>query len=226
MTAQWLESGPGDPVANMDYDGALFDAARDGRAADPVVRVYSWGAPAVTVGRLQNIDAVRQAYPNRLLVRRVTGGRAVVHGSDLTIAVVARDDHLPASARGVMPFYRAVAGAIVCAFSAVGIASALARPRRAEKSPDRVDCFAWAAGCDIVDTRTGRKLAGCAQRREGGAVVLQASLPGMVEGAGNPSGPQSVNHDVFVAALKAALAEALGIDAWTERQNRTPVVIY
>jgi len=223
-----MMDGPGEPVTNMERDTALFDDVLKGRLTSPVVRIYAWTKPAVTVGRLQMVEAVQRAYPAMLLVRRPTGGRAVVHGNDLTLSVATRDDWLPGTAQGVMPFYRAVAEAIAVGLAAVGVDAALAEPQPGEKSGDRVDCFEWAAGCDLVEKSSGRKLVGCAQRCEGGAVLLQASIPGIVWEDGNQTGDRAVNHMVFTAALREALGPAIGVDRWVERTaiHQPAVVLY
>ena len=68
----------------MATDAALLRELRDDAQALPIVRVYGWDRPCVSLGRLQDEQAVRAAFPDLPLVRRPTGGRAVRHGDDLT----------------------------------------------------------------------------------------------------------------------------------------------
>ena len=93
---RWLEhSQPGSPEFNMAMDAALLGALRDGEATMPIIRIYLWDRPSVSFGRLQSEAAVEKYYPNLPRVRRPTGGRAVVHGEDLTITAALLTSHLP-----------------------------------------------------------------------------------------------------------------------------------
>jgi len=206
MLWQWAdELTPNDPHANMATDERLLDDLISGARTIPIVRLYRWDRPAVTVGRLQSWDAVAAAFPGRLLVRRPTGGRAVSHGDDLTISVAVREDWLPGSERGVMPSYRLIAGALVEAYGRAGVPAALGAEDHiaARRS---VDCFAGAARCDIVDERTQQKLMGAAQRRLDGVILQQMSLP--------------LAHiaDVrqFTVELQGTFAAAMQVSEWLE----------
>ena len=98
VMAQWRwrqETEPGTPDGNMAADAALLRELRDDPDTLPIVRVYAWDRPCVSIGRLQDEAAVRAAFPGLPLVRRPTGGRAVRHGDDLTVSVAARLSDLP-----------------------------------------------------------------------------------------------------------------------------------
>ncbi|MFN2371507.1 MAG: biotin/lipoate A/B protein ligase family protein, partial [Candidatus Krumholzibacteriia bacterium] len=76
-------------AANMARDRDLLAAHRPGD--DPVLRIYRWDPPAVTIGYNQQLadfdaDGVRTAGWD--VVRRPTGGRAILHADELTYAVV------------------------------------------------------------------------------------------------------------------------------------------
>ena len=173
---RWLyESVPGTPEGNMAADAALLSAlaAAEGPAA---VRVYFWDRPSVSIGRLQAEEPVRALFPGLPVVRRPTGGRAVRHGSDLTIAVAARLEHLPESSRSVMESHHLLTGAVLRALQACGIGAVFGGCAVRDQR-QVVDCFALSAACDLIDGQTGQKLVGSAQRRDGAALLQQMSVP-------------------------------------------------
>lgn len=205
MLWQWAdERAPNGPAANMAVDEGLLDDLVSGTRTMPVVRLYRWDRPAVTVGRLQSWDAVAAAFPGVMLVRRPTGGRAVEHGNDLAITVATREEWLPGIDRGVMPSYRLIAGALIDAYARAGVPAEFGRQDHA--AGRSVDCFAGAARCDIVDRRTGQKLMGAAQRRVDGVILQQMSLPAAHIG------------DVaqFTAALRGTFTAAFQVSEWVE----------
>jgi lipoate-protein ligase A len=201
----WLEdAAPGAPDYNMAADAALFEAIRDARLMLPVLRVYRWDRPSVSIGRLQDEAAVRAVYPSLPIVRRPTGGRAVLHGFDLTITIVTRDEWLPATdAHGVLSSYRLIVSGIVSALRAVGhdAVSGLRGPH--SHSPR---CFDSVAACDVADSRTGRKLLGSAQRRERGAILQQMDIPEEAR----------IDAPAFLAAVRRCVGEAMGVREWVQ----------
>jgi lipoate-protein ligase A len=173
----------------MGVDEALLaSAVRTGR---PSLRFYRWQGPWLSLGYGQIFDRGRIEACGRAgvgVVRRVTGGRAVLHGSDLTYALAAREGQLPA---GLTASYELVAGILVRALEALGVeavASPFPRrreafqhrfqidPMRAVSRPQRgdFDCFARPAGREICVG--GRKLAGSAQRRAKGGILQHGSI--------------------------------------------------
>ncbi len=205
MQWRWHEdSAPGDPWANMATDQALFEAVRDGAAPLPIVRVYRWDRPAVSVGRLQDWVRVQRVFPNLPAVRRPTGGRAVVHGQDLTVSVVTRSEWLPESGN-ILSSYRQIVRGLIDAFGAVGVTARLGSPVRSGNQHDIVDCFEINAGCDLVEAGTGRKLVGSAQRREGGALLQQMSIPALA----------LPDERLFIAEIKTGLERSLGVSEWS-----------
>ena len=103
------------------------------------------------------------------IVRRLTGGRAVLHGGDLTYALAVRGGWLPS---GLRASYALIADALCEALRGLGV-SAERRPE-AEPGAPVFDCFAQLAAEEIC--AGGRKLVGSAQRRAGGAVLQHGSI--------------------------------------------------
>lgn len=206
-------------VENMRLDASLIDAADVGA---PAWRVYGWDGPWVTLGRFQTPERDLLAACPVPSVVRPTGGRAVLHGHDVTVGLA-----LPFSSfaepgedpqklvRAVRRAYRAVAGPLIAALRAVGVPAALGEATRwATPRPGRsADCFAAVSAADIVDERTGQKVCGCALRLADRAVLAQASIPagrplvdpGLVFARPAAVHWSSVDGDAFAEALAAAL---------------------
>jgi len=148
----------------------------------PVVRVYGWTATTVSLGSFQPITAARDepAIAGTALVRRPSGGGAIVHGSDLTYAVAVPRSH-PLGGRPEA-LYTAFHAALVDVLSELGIAARMC-PAHAP-APAGVDaffCFDRRAEGDVVvaapEGNSGdAKILGSAQRRLATAVVQHGSL--------------------------------------------------
>ncbi len=189
----------------MAVDTALLAALSASCHSQPTVRVYHWDQPSVSIGRLQREDAVRRLYPGLPIVRRPTGGRAVLHGEDLTISVAVRLEWLPPESRAVLSSYRLIMDNLMAAFGAVGIPVSYGLQQVRGQS-EIVNCFDLAAGCDLVNSSTGAKLVGSAQRRAGGALLQQMSLPGSV----------IPDRAVFLACLRQEFEQTFRIKNWVD----------
>lgn len=181
MSRPWrlLIDGSASGPFNMGVDEALLETAiRDGR---PSVRFYSWQGPWLSLGYGQRRDAKREN--ERLfvgVVRRSTGGRAVLHGCDLTYSVAAPARLLP---DGLQATYALIATAIAGALCGLGVpvsrAVNLVEPVDSIEMPisrsgPQFDCFAVSATDELCVG--GRKLVGSAQRRVTGGVLQHGSI--------------------------------------------------
>lgn len=159
----------------MAVDEAIFRVYAEGRVP-PTLRFYTWDPSAVSCGRFQNVagevDLDGLARLGFGVVRRPTGGRAVLHRGDLTYAVVtgARDG-LPA---GVLPAYLYLSQGLLSGLSLLGIKAELHTPAGKEGARGNPACFASPSWYEL--TVAGRKVAGSAQRREGGALLQHGSI--------------------------------------------------
>jgi lipoate-protein ligase A len=176
VAAGWrlLDDGVAGGRWNMAVDEALLAAAA--RGGPPTLRLYAWDGPWLSLGLGQALAPARAAAcaaAGVRIVRRATGGRAVLHGADLTYAVAAPAGALP---EGLRASYAQVAEALVAALAFLGLAASRApapqAPPAASGRP--FDCFARAGIEEICVA--GRKLVGSAQRRGRGAVLQHGSL--------------------------------------------------
>jgi lipoyl(octanoyl) transferase len=177
-TAPWtfLDTGARPGQWNMALDEGLAARLRGG-GAGAVLRLFQWSPPAVSLGLHQDVselDAVRCAAGGVDIVRRPTGGRAILHDEELTYTVV-----MPA--RGsVMDIYHRISLALVRGLRMSGADVEISRlqPDRlgAGGSPSAIPCFTSTAKYEIE--WRGRKLVGSAQRqyREEGVVLQHGSI--------------------------------------------------
>jgi len=165
-----LEAGELTPTANMALDVGVLGASVAAERSDPVVRVYGWHPPTLSVGAKVDLpeDVRRRCAATGVeIVHRATGGGCVLHDRDVTYSVVA-----PEAGRSVLEAYRWVAGGLVAGLHLMGIEARVAE-HPATARP--LDCFAVATGADLEVG--GRKICGSAQVRRRGWFLQHGSLP-------------------------------------------------
>jgi lipoyl(octanoyl) transferase len=161
---------------NMAVDEVLLDGVIAG-TAPPTLRFYGWAPPCLSLGYFQPFDAVNLDGCRAMgvdVVRRPTGGRAILHDRELTYAVA-----LPASILGhdfgVLPSYHRLSLALHDGLRKLGIPATLAPVTeghpRASYGPA---CFDRPSAHEIL--LDGRKLVGSAQVRRGGALLQHGSI--------------------------------------------------
>ncbi|HEX4665274.1 MAG TPA: hypothetical protein VH207_01635 [Chthoniobacterales bacterium] len=140
------------------------------QARSPALRFYGWERPSLSFGYFGKFAEVAAAAEGRDVVRRWTGGGSVLHGEDLTYALVTPATE-PASALGPGAIYAALHRAIRDALRMEGWEAELA----AADGPMISDaCFANPVRDDVM--MLGRKIAGAAQRRTRGGFLHQGSI--------------------------------------------------
>jgi lipoate-protein ligase A len=175
MTRQsWrlLVTPPASGAENMALDEALMDRAR--QTGEWVLRVYSWNAPTISLGRNQSargrydLDRVRELGLD--VVRRPTGGRAILHDREITYSVTApvRD------AGDLRESYDRINRLLLSALHSLGVAAMVATPATRSAAPSMTPCFSEPAEGEL--TVDGRKLAGSAQWRSDDALLQHGSI--------------------------------------------------
>jgi lipoate-protein ligase A len=207
-----LDTPPAPGAWNMAVDEALADSVREG--GPPVLRVYRWSPPCLSLGRNQpsagyDRDEIRRRGID--VVRRPTGGRAVLHHRELTYSVAAREDALGT----LREAYAAINRALVAGLRRLGVDARLhpAGPDRAPV-PSLAPCFEQPVEGEV--TAGGRKLIGSAQRRERGVMLQHGSLPVHDDQSAVPE-LMLPGQAVVAAEAPATLAALLGREpAWEE----------
>lgn len=180
-TWKLIDSGPNIGAYNMAVDEELLARAQAGEKT-PVLRLYSWDPPAVSLGRFQKSeDAVNVEACKRLgfdIVRRITGGRAVLHNQELTYSIIARTDN-PLFPSSVLGAYKVIAAGLLAGLKNLGIsAEMVSRGGRhavlVKKDAKDPACFSSPSWYEILVNN--KKIIGSAQRRMRGAFLQHGSI--------------------------------------------------
>ena len=156
---------------NMAIDEVLLA----GLESHPLLRLYRWIRPSVSIGCFDPMDPVARKWPRHDRVRRWTGGGVVEHGSDLTFSLLVPRPLLLASLPA-SESYRVIHGVLAVALSQTGIIAgthATASPMEHERGRP---CFENAVPFDLLVA--DRKVAGGAQRRTRRGLLHQGSVQG------------------------------------------------
>ncbi len=156
---------------NMTLDREALARAERGEAS---LRIYGWDRPTVTLGKSQRAEDVAELFPNLPTVSRPTGGGAVLHGFDATVALAMPLEMLGVKPREVRETYTRLVAPLAEALTACGLSCSLAEDRA---SGSAVDCFASSGRLDLLHSESGRKVAGCALAATRDAALLHVSIP-------------------------------------------------
>jgi lipoate-protein ligase A len=171
-----LRHGPATGAENMAVDEAITMAIAEG-LVPPTLRFYAWAPPCVSMGRNQKyaeVDAARCAERGYGIVRRPTGGRAILHTDELTYSLIASPEH-PLMAGLVLDSYLRLSAGLVAGLARLGIAAEPA-PGTNRPGPDvSAACFEVPSAYEIVAGT--RKMLGSAQARRSRSVLQHGSLP-------------------------------------------------
>jgi lipoate-protein ligase A len=168
------EAAPG--AWNMAVDEALLDYVA-AATAPPTLRFYGWRPPCLSLGYFQRFEDVDTGACRAMgidVVRRPTGGRAVLHEAELTYSIMLPVSVLGQDA-GILPSYYRISRALQAALAALGIGTSLA-PGSAAPSVHQQGplCFDGPSAHEIL--LKGRKLVGSAQMRRADAILQHGSI--------------------------------------------------
>jgi lipoate-protein ligase A len=161
----------------MSIDDALIASVGRGTSA-PTLRFYGWIPGCLSLGYGQPVsDADRLALEAHGwdLVRRPTGGRAILHIDELTYAIIAPRDH-PVMKGGLLESYRRLSQGLITGLQSLGIDPDPPSPEtHPERGHDNPVCFEVPSAYEI--TSGGKKLLGSAQLRRKDGILQHGSLP-------------------------------------------------
>jgi lipoate-protein ligase A len=203
MHWNFLHSPPLGSAENMALDEALMERAR--RTGEAVFRLYTWAQATLSFGRNQTAagiyDPDRARAHHVAIVRRLTGGRALLHHREFTYSVTAP----LAIGASLRESYARINRLLVDGLRRLGVAVEVAVPRERAVSPNAAPCFERPAAGELVVA--GRKLVGSAQWRDEGAMLQHGSI--LVEDD-QPMVARLAREPVGEPVPAATLASALG----------------
>jgi lipoate-protein ligase A len=209
-----IDDGPEMGALNMAIDEMLLKRASVSQI--PTLRFYSWKQPTVSLGYFQPCEQRKQHGPSASLplVRRTTGGGAIVHDRELTYSlVIPIEDRMKDQHRD---HYMAVHQSVIATLAEFGIQAALSEGEKARQD-DPFLCFERRAEGDVMVA--GYKVLGSAQRRHASALLQHGSLllktsthapslPGIEDLASQP-----LEMEDLVERLQQGIQRALNV-AW------------
>lgn len=171
-----IDSGPCDAGFNMALDESIALSVRSGSSA-PTLRLYGWPRPSVSIGAFQKISGIPSAYCAEQgipIVRRPTGGRAILHGDELTYSFSSLNTDFFGG--NLQATYRIIGSAFLQAFISAGLPVEIRDTKNSGhnlvKSPA---CFQTVSLGEI--TIKGMKIIGSAQKRWKDGFLQQGSIP-------------------------------------------------
>ncbi|MBI1921832.1 MAG: lipoate--protein ligase family protein [Geobacter sp.] len=187
---RFIDTGPMDGPTNMAVDEALL-LSFDPASSAPVLRLYGWSPPALSIGRFQDarevLDLESCNARNVPVVRRITGGGVIFHADELTYSIVCAPHHIP-PASSIKESFRVLTSFLLRFYEKLGLSACYAvdaAPSGERLGERTAFCFAGKESYDILIN--GRKIGGNAQRRLKNVIFQHGSIPLVnraVEGAG------------------------------------------
>ena len=165
-----------DAFENMAADEAIY-RLNHAESALPTLRLYSWSKPSVSLGYFQDaekeidLEVCRKHHID--VVRRPTGGKAVLHGQDLTYLVVAKESN-PLFPKDILGTYKVISQCITDGLATLGIKAVMSPGLRKAESSLKAFCFSEPSKNELLVG--GKKICGSAQARSHGIFLQHGSL--------------------------------------------------
>jgi len=166
-----------DAFENMAIDEAVLRVNQQ-KEISPTLRFYGWKSPSVSLGYFQNVrDEVNVEFCHDMgihIVRRPTGGKAVLHEKDLTYSVVARENN-SLFPHGLLGTYRVISECIAAGLAKLGIKADLLKEGRSTGALElEALCFSIPSQYELLVN--GKKICGSAQMRSKGVFLQHGSI--------------------------------------------------
>lgn len=175
-TWRLLIHSPARGAWNMAVDEAILEHIGRG-ASLPTLRLYAWDPACLSLGYPQpfmDVDSARLKARGWEVVRRATGGRAILHTDELTYSVTGSAED-PVLTGGVLESYNRIAQALFLAVKELGVPVAIKEGKPNNSTMPNPVCFEVPSTYEI--TVNGKKLIGSAQARKKEGVLQHGSLP-------------------------------------------------
>jgi lipoate-protein ligase A len=209
---QWrfLFTGENDAFFNMALDEAILQFCQSGQSL-PTLRLYLWKPPGVSIGYFQSLEKtvdLDKCQGNKVnVVRRITGGRAVLHENEITYSVCASVKEYPELGENINETYQKISFALLESLKSLKVFGEWVKPNKerialTENSYFSRPCFMSNSRYEI--TVEGKKLIGSAQRREKSSFIQHGSIP---LGKGKISLPDLLNEESNKEKMKEELED-------------------
>ncbi len=159
---------------NMQIDSDLLDYAIKEDLTEPIFRLYGWHPACVSLGRNQKDNFIDYELLNKLgidVVRRLTGGRALLHDNEITYSYICPVNYLK-QGENITSSYKEISQILIDALKKIGIETEFGALKRPNTHFDY--CMLISTGADLCCR--GRKLIGSAQFRKEGYILQHGSI--------------------------------------------------
>jgi lipoyl(octanoyl) transferase len=220
MSESWyyVHSGKCSPAYNMAVDECLLNW-HSKNEIPPVLRFYEWEPAGMSVGYFQKtkgkLDTNKLNESNIPIVRRLTGGRAVLHDNELTYSVIVSESH-PKMPLSVKDAYKVISNGLLEGFHELGIDATFALPEGKLDVTQSAVCFEEPSWYELVID--GKKACGSAQTRQKGVILQHGSIPIAIDDEKLYNFFIYPNEKVKERALRAFSEKAVSIQDVTTRK--------
>lgn len=166
---KYIKFGTYTGAENMQIDSDLLEEAVKTRTTMPVFRLYAWSPKCISLGRNQNDGFLQDVHID--VVRRLTGGRALLHDDEITYSCVFPVSYIP-EGESVTLSYKYISGILINFFKTLGVELNFGENKRPETSFDY--CMLLSTGADVC--YNGEKIIGSAQCRKHGYILQHGSI--------------------------------------------------
>ena len=159
---------------NMRIDSDLLDSAIENKLDYPIFRLYAWNPACVSLGRNQKDDFLDRSFlkeNNIDVVRRLTGGRALLHADEITYSFICPTLYLK-NGEHVVSSYKEISRILIGKFKTIGIDLDFGSNKPIKTGFDY--CMLISTGADLC--YHGKKLIGSAQCRKQGYILQHGSI--------------------------------------------------
>ena len=153
---------------NMEIDAQMLENAISTSEKDILFRLYGWSPMCISLGRNQKDDFLTGEIE---AVRRLTGGRALLHDDEITYCCVAPADAIP-NGQSVVDSYKYISGILIDFFRTLGVELDFGENKRVSTHYDY--CMLLSTGADVC--YKGQKIIGSAQCRKNGYILQHGSI--------------------------------------------------
>ena len=170
---------------NMQIDSDLLDSAIEAKSLEPIFRLYAWSPKCVSLGRNQGVGVNKgvnegvnvgvnvgvEEFPNIDVVRRITGGRALLHDNEITYSYITPVSIVPDGEK-VSESYKYISGILIDFFKTLGVNLEFGENKKISTKFNY--CMLISTGADVC--YQGKKIIGSAQCRKNGYILQHGSI--------------------------------------------------
>ncbi|MBR6127516.1 lipoate--protein ligase family protein [bacterium] len=153
---------------NMRIDSEILDNAILNQETEPIFRLYGWSPKCISLGRNQKGDFLTEEID---VVRRLTGGRALLHDDEITYSFVSPVSAVP-NGETIIESYKYISGILIDFFKTLGVELDFGENKRVSTHFDY--CMLLSTGADVC--YQGKKIIGSAQYRKNGYILQHGSI--------------------------------------------------